>query len=328
MITVQSSSRTQHLQALAAFGRNGLQENAPLAPYTSFRIGGPAERLLIVQAIPDLLAALDYCHSEHVTFLMLGGGSNVLISDEGISGLVIVNQCRGVEWLDQPAGRQMALAESGVALAGLARASIARNLAGLGWAVSVPGTVGGAVVGNTGAHGGCVADNLQSVRLWTDGVVAEFAAADLQLGYRRSRLKDIVTKPSFGPVVLSATFLLEPDPEGEERARADAYLEHRRRTQPVDKSAGSIFKNPPGDFSGRLIEAAGLKGHRIGGASVSEQHANFIINHGQATAADVVALMNVIRARVFAQFGVVLEPEIQFIGDWQNSPKLSPIGDQ
>lgn len=317
-----SSAPAIPLHELAPYGRYGVQQGAPLAPYTSFRIGGPAAYLLVVPEMAQLVAVLDLCRRHQTPFLLLGGGSNVLISDAGIADLVIVNQCRDIAWQMHEDGRMLVTAASGAALAGLARATLARKLAGLGWAVSVPGTVGGAVVGNAGAHGGCIADNLQQARLWTAGEVADIAAAELQLDYRRSRLKAVVAKPGFGPVVLAASFLLEPDPDGEERARADRYLEHRRRTQPVDKSAGSIFKNPPADFAGHLIEAAGLKGAQVGGASVSEQHANFIINQGNATAANVVGLMNLIRSTVFAQTGIVLEPEIQFIGDWQHGPTL------
>jgi UDP-N-acetylenolpyruvoylglucosamine reductase len=125
--------------------------------------------------------------------------------------------------------------------------------------------------------------------------------------------------------VLTTTFLLQPDPSDSEAERAETYIDHRRRTQPTDKSAGSIFKNPPGDFSGRLIETAGLKGTRIGQASVSDQHANFIINHGQATAAEIVQLMDLIRIQIYEQFGVILEPEIQFIGDWSAGPTLTDL---
>ena len=134
-----------------------------------------------------------------------------------------------------------------------------------------------------------------------------------------------MARPGFGPVILDATFQLQPDPEQTASARARRFIAHRRRTQPVDKSAGSIFKNPAGDHAGRLIEAAGLKGTRIGGASVSSQHANFIINRGDATAADVVHLINHIRRHVYQRFGIILEPEIQFIGDWCRGPDLEPI---
>lgn len=302
------------LAEIAPYGRYGIQANAPLAPHTSFRIGGPAEALLTVQRLSHLLSALAILWRWQTPFLILGGGSNVLISDAGVSGLVILNQCRHIAW--PPTGAPpLVRAESGAPLAGLARTALKHQLAGLAWAVSVPGTVGGAVVGNAGAHGGCIADNLVSVDLWQNGQAQEVAAAQLELAYRHSRLKTSADKTA---VVLAATFHLEPDPDGEDAARAERFIEHRRRTQPVDKSAGSIFKNPPRELtsfsSGYLIEAAGLKGHTIGGASVSTLHANFIINHGHATATDVLHLMEHIRQTVHDRFSILLEPEIQLIG--------------
>ncbi|NOX62497.1 MAG: UDP-N-acetylmuramate dehydrogenase [Chloroflexi bacterium] len=299
------------LDELAQFGRYGLQFNQPLAPYTSFRIGGPAEMLLTLHRIENLINALDLLHRHRAPFLILGGGSNVLIRDEGVAGLVLLNQCREVRW---PEGAPpLVRAESGAPLAQLARASLGRGLAGLEWAVSVPGTVGGAVVGNAGAHGQCTADSLRRIRLWRNGEVVEMAAHELAFDYRTSMLKRRLAGSSRPWVVLEALFQLQPDPTREAQKRAEAYIAHRRRTQPVNKSAGSIFKNPPGDYAGRLIEAAGLKGLTIGGACVSKKHANFIINLGDATAADVLALMTRIQEEVLRRFGVRLEPEIQII---------------
>lgn len=303
-----------------------MQIEAPLAPLTSFRIGGGAGALLTVNEIENLIAALNVLYQHQIPFLILGGGSNVLISDAGIPGVVILNQCRAMHWPSGTAESHIVQVEAGAPLAGFARASIKHGLAGLAWAISVPGTIGGAVVGNAGAHGGCIADNLHDISLWTAGRVEQTPADRLNLSYRRSVLKPLVNHPGFGPVVLAAAFSLAPDLMGQEQARAEAFIEHRRRTQPIDKSAGSIFQNPPGDFAGRLIEAAGLKGASFGGASVSTQHANFIINpSGQATAADVIQLMNLIRRGVFDQFGVILQPEIQFLGDWSHGPQLAPL---
>lgn len=302
------------LAELAPFGRYGVQRGALLAPFTSFRIGGPAEALLTVQRLHHLTAALDALWRWQVPFLLLGGGSNMLVSDAGVSGLVILNQCRQIDWPAADDPTPCVRAESGAALAGLARAALKRGLGGLAWAVSIPGAVGGAVVGNAGAHNGCLADQLVGAALWENGRVQETAAGDLAFGYRRSRLKDLVARPGLGPVVLAATLRLWPDPDGTDAVRAETFIEHRRRTQPVDKSAGSIFKNPAGDYAGRLIEAAGLKGHTIGGASVSALHGNFIINQGDATAADVMRLMEHIGQTVYDRFGVHLEPEIQVVG--------------
>lgn len=310
------------LEALTPFGRYGAEPGALLAPHTSFRIGGPAAILLTINRLAYLEAALNTLHRQNTPFLLLGGGSNILISDAGVPGVVILNQCRQMQWPQDSADPLLVQAESGASLAGLARAAIQRKLVGLAWAVSIPGTVGGAIVGNAGAHGGCIADVLHSIRLWKNGRISTVPASQLQFEYRSSNLKNPSNQSAPGPVVLDATFLLRPDPGGVEAQRAQTFIEHRRRTQPVDKSAGSIFKNPPGDYAGRLLEAAGLKGVRMGQVSVSVRHANFIINHGQATAAEVVQLMNLMRRRVYERFGVILEPEIQFIGDWSAGPAL------
>ncbi len=314
------------LTELAPYGRYGIETKAPLAPHTSFRIGGPAEALLTVTRLSHLLSALETLWRWQTPFLLLGGGSNVLISDAGVPGLVILNQCRHIIWPASTDATLLVRAESGAALAGLARAAIKHQMAGLAWAVSVPGTIGGAVVGNAGAHSGCIADNLVSIELWQNGRAQTVAADQLELTYRHSRLKTSTDKTA---VVLTATFRLEPDPHSEDAARAERFIEHRRRTQPVDKSAGSIFKNPPRELtpfsSGYLIEAAGLKGYTIGGASVSTLHANFIINHGHATANDVLRLMNHIRGVVHEHSGILLEPEIQLLGEW---PGPSPSSGQ
>lgn len=303
------------LAELASFGRYGIQSQVALAPFTSFRIGGPAEALLIVRRLEQLAAALDVLWRWQAPFLLLGGGSNVLVSDAGVAGLIILNQCHRIAWPTDNDPAPCLRAESGAPLAGLAHSALKRRLGGLAWAFSIPGAVGGAVVGNAGAHNGCLADNLQSATLWENGRVHEVAAADLGFAYRRSRLKPLVARPGLGPVVLTATLRLWPDPDGVDALLAKRFIAHRRRTQPTAKSAGSIFKNPEGDYAGRLIEAAGLKGYTIGGASVSALHGNFIVNQGGATATDVLRLIDHIRQTVRDRFGILLEPEIQLIGN-------------
>lgn len=310
---------------LAALGRYGLQEEVKLAPYTSFNIGGPARWLLTVQNLSDLIAALHLLSSHRYPFFLLGGGSNLLISDAGIPGLVILNHCKRILWPETETPEPAVTAESGAALAGFARAAIRHNLSGLAWAVSIPGTIGGAVVGNAGAHGSSIADHLQDAILWHQGRIQRFTPAQLQLSYRRSVLKNQVNRPALAPVVLSATFRLQRGDISQEKALAEHYITHRRRTQPLDKSAGSIFKNPPGDYAGRLIEAAGLKGYRLGDAAISTRHANFIVNLGQATAADVLSLMNHIRHTIDQRFGIILQPEIQLAGDWSATPSLAAL---
>ena len=312
------------LSQLDALSRGGLRQNIPLARYTTLRIGGPATLLMIINQTAHLEMALMLLHQHQTPFFLLGGGSNVLISDTGIPGLTILNQCKDIVWHDDSEQDEVMVdAASGAALAGLAREAIRRGLAGISWAVSIPGTVGGAVVGNAGAHGGDIASIFESARIWRRGQIQTWQAEEMRFTYRSSLLKNIATKTGHHPVILSTRFHLKRDSQGEAAARANAYVRHRRRTQPTDKSAGSIFKNPPGDYAGRLLEISGLKGYCVGDACVSEKHANFIINRGQATAADVVTLMSRMRQEVWRQHKVLLEPEILFVGDWQKGPSLA-----
>jgi UDP-N-acetylmuramate dehydrogenase len=308
-----------------------LEENRSLAPLTSIKVGGPADYFATVQTVDQLLKLVRWARSVDLPYLILGGGSNVLISDRGVRGLVIQNRCRQVRVDDPPCCdypqdlRPYLFAESGAAMAGLARTSINAGLTGLEWAVSVPGTVGGAVINNAGAHGGEVKDNLWNALIIDENdEVQDLKPEDLDYVYRSSSLKrGQRIAAGFGAVVLSANFRLGPGDPEEMRTRADGFLAHRRRTQPVEPSLGSTFKNPPGDYAGRLIDAAGLRGHRIGGIEVSETHANFFVNRGgvgSASAADVVQMIEAVQAIVHDRFGVVLEPEIQWVGDWTEQP--------
>lgn len=325
-----------------------IQSNVALASYTTMKVGGPAQYFATVNSIDHLIALVNWARSVELPYFILGGGSNMLISDAGIHGLVIHNRCRqitvepsngepsnGEPSGDEPSNdepsngepsgdessRPRLIAESGALMAGVARHSVREALTGLEWAVSVPGTVGGAVVGNAGAHGGEIKDSLESAQLLdTAGNLVEYGVRDFAYAYRASRLKErVALRAGFNAVVLSAAFRLERANGEEIRARADQYLQHRRRTQPVEPSLGSTFVNPPGDYAGRLIEQAGLKGARVGGVEVSSLHANFIINPGgvgKATADDVVRLIEHIQTTVEQRSGVRLTPEVQFIGEW------------
>ncbi len=305
-----------------------LQENVVLAGYTTMKVGGPAELFATVNTVDQLIKLVRWARQQQLPYYILGGGSNVLISDRGIAGLVIYNRCRAVRIDEAPLQcmgpvdeHRYLFTESGAVLAGIARTSIKAGLAGLEWAVSVPGTVGGAVVGNAGAHGGEVKDCLEDVLLLDEtGTVRSLEVSELQYAYRDSTLRrQQPTRAGFKAVVLSANFRLTPGNPDEISARADQFLSHRRRTQPVEPSLGSTFVNPPGDYAGRLIEAAGLKGSKIGGVEVSQRHANFIINPGgvgNATAEQVLDLVHHIQATVEAQFGVRLQPEVQLVGEW------------
>jgi UDP-N-acetylmuramate dehydrogenase len=307
--------------------------NEPLARHTTFRIGGPADLYAVASTVEQLerLAALAAKHGIPTT--ILGGGSNVLVSDAGVRGVVIANQTRN--WVlgiresvldslqasipntQYPIPNTRLIADSGVALAGLARTAIKAGWSGLEWAVSVPGTVGGAVIGNAGAHGADIASNLAWALVAYPGQGRQMLTGQqMAFAYRSSLLKRQLATGEDHPVVLAAAFDLIPGDVAEITARADAFLARRRASQPVEPSAGSIFRNPTGDHAGRLVEAAGLKGHRVGGAQISPRHANFIVNTGDATAGDVIALMNLVRRRVYENAGVELEPEILFLGEW------------
>jgi UDP-N-acetylmuramate dehydrogenase len=291
-----------------------LREREPLARYTSARIGGPAEFFAIAESASELTELVQTAWQFGFKTLLLGGGANILVSDAGVRGLVVLNRARGVEF-NEAADRVTVRAESGVNLGLLARQCVSRGLRGLEWAATVPGTVGGAVVGNAGAHGGDIAGALLMAEiLHHDGTMREWTRAELEFGYRTSALKGHPQGP--GAVVLSAEFeLTHGDPDALQ-AKMEAFIAHRRQTQPPGASIGSMFKHPPGDYAGRLIEAAGLKGRRIGQAELSTLHANFFVNLGEARAADVRALIEEAREAVLARFGVRLELEIELVGEW------------
>jgi len=321
------------LNAPARFGVT-VREQVPLAAYTTMKVGGPAEYFAAVATVDQLIRLVRWARSIELPYYLLGGGSNVLISDAGLRGLVIYNRCRQVRIDEAPCcvfpqdDRPFVFAESGVSMAGLARRTVAAALTGLEWAVSLPGTVGGAVVNNAGAYGGEVKDNLYDAMVMdSNGDIEEVPAERLTYAYRTSVLKrQIPVRGGFGPVVLSANFRLAPGDAAEIAATAERNLQHRRRSQPVEPSLGSTFVNPPGDYAGRLIEAAGLKGVAIGGIQVSRQHATFFINPGgagSATAADVVALIEHVQRTVEDRFGVRLSPEVQLVGEWPAGQRLA-----
>ena len=328
-----SSSVADRYAALAAAIASdtglALRRDEPLASHTTMRIGGPADLFVAVSTLEDLVAVLTRARELAVPVLTLGGGSNLLVSDRGVRGLVVANGCRGV----QRHQGNVLLAESGANLAGVARQAMRWGLAGLEWGVSVPGTVGGAVVGNAGAHGGCIADSLlRATLLDSDGALVEWPAARFAYDYRSSALKSLLRnnqpQQALLPVVLSAAFQLRQADAKQLEAAAAGFLAHRRSTQPVEPSAGSIFQNPPGDYAGRIIEALGLKGHSQGGAAFSTVHANFIVVRGGARAADVAALINLARRAAWQTLGVTLTPEILFVGDWAEPPLAELAGSE
>jgi UDP-N-acetylmuramate dehydrogenase len=297
-------------QLLERFG-DRIKTEVELAPYTAARIGGPADYFLVIQTVDELEAAVQALWQDAVPSLILGGGSNMLVGDHGVRGVTLLNRARQVRFQSELENPQV-WAESGANFGVIARQAATKGLAGLTWAAGIPGTVGGAVVGNAGAHGGDVAGQLveTQVLLRSQGR-AIWSNAAMDFTYRSSRLK----QPTEEAVVLDATFALIPSSAAEIQGQQAEYLDHRRRTQPPGASMGSMFKNPPGDFAGRLVEASGLKGRRIGDAGISDLHGNFFMNYGGARAAQVLALIDLARKKVAADHGVELELEIERVGE-------------
>ena len=284
----------------------------PLARFTTMRTGGPADLFVVAHNRMELRALVKFARSRAIPHLVLGRGSDVVISDRGVRGLVIQNRAEGSRVEE---GRYAA--ESGVPMARVATETQRAGLTGLEFGLAIPGTVGGAVWANAGAHDSDVAAILELADvLLADGTEAKLTAADLDLAYRDSRLKHAPEE-----IVLAATFRLEAADADTIKERLDDIRQWRQAHQPLGlPSAGSTFRNPDGDSAGRLIEAAGLKGVRIGGAVVSEKHANFVVNDQKGPASDVRRLIDLVRERVEAAHGVRLEEEVVFLGDWAGWP--------
>ncbi len=293
-----------------------LMENESLAKYTSARIGGPADGLLIINSADELAQVVTALWAMDVPFRILGGGSNLLVSDAGVRAVVLLNKARKVVF-NQDNDPPTITAESGSNFGAVARQAAQKNLSGLEWAAGIPGTIGGAVVGNAGAHGGDIASSLKVAEiLQRDSGRQSWKPDQFAFRYRGSILK----QNGRSAVVLSATFQLSHGKPEEINKKLEDFLAHRRLTQPPGASMGCMFKNPPDDYAGRLIDEAGLKGTRSGDAEISTVHANFFINHGGASAQDVYALICKAQEAVSEKFNVSLELEIELIGEWEETP--------
>jgi UDP-N-acetylmuramate dehydrogenase len=287
-----------------------VKENVLLAPYTSARIGGPADIFVMADDVAELARIVKLLWKQEMPFTILGGGSNVLVSDRGIRGVVVMNRAKAVRFHggDQPS----VMVESGVVFSNLANRCASKSFAGLEWAATVPGTIGGAVYGNAGAFGGDMAGNLIWAELLTDTSREKFTVEQMGYGYRTSMLKRGEVKA----IVLSAELSLKNSTREEATVKIQQFSAHRKATQPPGASMGSMFKNPNGDYAGKLIEACGLKGTRIGNAEISPLHGNFFINHANTRAEDIRALVELVQKTVKEKQGVELELEIEFVGDW------------
>jgi UDP-N-acetylmuramate dehydrogenase len=292
-------------------GLSGVTEKEPLATRTSFGIGGPADFFVELGRIEAIEKVLTGAHERGVPYLLLGAGTNLLIADAGVEGLVV----RVVTREHHVEGTKVR-ADAGLKMMRLARIAADAGLRGFEFAIGVPGTVGGAVYQNAGCWGKELSEVLVEARGFMPGAGGEkrWSPADLKLSYRSSALRDGALK---GALVVEATIHLQRGDGGEAKTLMAKLTGERNATQPIKtKNCGSVFKNPPGDSAGRLVQAAGLKGMREGAAVISELHGNFIVNEGGATAADVARLIDRARTEVKRRFNIDIEPEVEMVGRW------------
>jgi UDP-N-acetylmuramate dehydrogenase len=292
-----------------------LKKMASMSSFTSIRVGGPADVLVEINNSTELEHSILVLWKNNIPFVLLGGCSNILVSDAGIRGLVILNRCTGIKLKDSTESPEI-WAESGVMLNQLSRTAAEAGFSGMEWASLIPGTVGGAIYGNAGAHGGetCKTIVLAEILHRKKGKLS-LSNEDLGFSYRNSSLK----KEKGEQVILSATFRFTHSDPASIRSVVAGLIERRRSAQPQGASFGSTFRNPSGDKAGRLIEAAELKGKRIGGATISEKHGNFIINDENATAMDIWSLITLAHDTVQDKFQIGLCPEIELVGEWDQT---------
>ncbi|MEW6616308.1 MAG: UDP-N-acetylmuramate dehydrogenase [Thermodesulfobacteriota bacterium] len=304
----RSTVNGRQIEELRKIVRGDLLTNQPMKEYTSLRVGGLADLIVFPEDIEDLRGTIKYLSREHIPCFILGNGTNLLVRDGGIGGVVIAlhHGFKRVELL----GEDGIFAEAGVTLVSLIRFATKHSLSGLEFAAGIPGTVGGGIIMNAGGSMGELKDVTESVTILNPGEeITAKKREDLRFSYRNLQLpKD--------SVILSAVFRLKIDNQSHIRERIQKILLKRKETQPLDlPNAGSIFKNPEGASAGKLIDESGLKGMQIGNARVSELHANFILNIGNATAQDILSLMEKIQQEVYQKTGVMLETEIRIVGE-------------
>lgn len=284
-------------------------KDAPMKKYTSFKCGGNASVLVIPDCVDSLKKIIDFCNSQNTKPLIIGNGSNLLVTDNGINGVVIKigSDISKIELLDETTIR----CEAGASLKSLCMFALENSLSGLEFAYGIPGTLGGAVYMNAGAYGGEMKDVLVSTtHIDLDGNIGELFQENLNLRYRGSAYTDN------NYTIVSAVMKLKKADKKDIKEAMDDKLQKRKEKQPLEYgSAGSTFKRPTGYFAGALIEESGLKGYTVGGAQVSEKHAGFVINKNNATATDVINLIRDVQKIVFEKHGVMLETEVKIIGE-------------
>jgi UDP-N-acetylmuramate dehydrogenase len=284
---------------------SSVKENVQLVPYTTFKIGGEARFFLEIEDKKELIRAIKVSQESDIPFFVLGNGSNILFSDKGFNGLVIKINLKKIEIKDNKI-----VCESGVSLNKLVKELSENGLAGFEWATGIPGSVGGAIRGNAGAFGRSITDNIVEVEVLKKNKIRNYSKEELVLGYR-----DSIFKKNKDLVIISGSFVFEKDKVENIKEKMNKYLEYRKENHPISfSSAGSVFKNPEGKSAGELIEKCGLKGKKIGGAKISEKHANFIINIDGASSKDVLDLIFLVKKEVKNKFGIELEEEIELVG--------------
>ena len=290
-------------------GSDNVRLHEPMKKHTTFRIGGPADYYLCPHSTEELQKILQICRENKLEFFILGNGSNLLVSDKGYRGVVIQ---LWKNFSDFETEDNTITVKAGTLLSKVAAEALEESLTGMEFASGIPGTMGGAVMMNAGAYGGEMKDIIREVTVLTrEGELLTLSKEEMNFGYRTSVVKEK------GYVVISAVLQLRKGDREEIRKVMDELKERRVTKQPLDMpSAGSTFKRPEGYFAGKLIMDAGLRGFSVGGAQISEKHCGFVVNKGDATAADVLGLIGEVQKRVQEKFGVALEPEVKFLGEF------------
>lgn len=298
-------------------GENNVKLNEPLSAHTTFRIGGPCDAMVFPHSVDELAAVVRICKREGLDYFVLGKGSNILVSDKGVRGVVIATECLRALFIQDNA----VCASAGLSLINVSKACAELGLSGLEFASGIPGSIGGAAYMNAGAYDGEMKDVVTSVTVLDEsGNIREIHADDMQFSYRHSRLKE---EPL---VCLAVTMQLKDGDKKDILAHIADLSERRSSRQPLElPSAGSTFKRPAGYYAGPLIIEAGLQGYTVGGAQVSTKHAGFVVNVGDATADDVIRLIHHVQQTVKAHHGVDLETEVRFIGKWDDHPLYHEI---
>ena len=293
----------------SCLGSDNVKWEEPMKNHTTFRIGGPADYYLCPHSTAELQKVIEICKEENLPFFVQGNGSNLLVSDRGYRGVVIQ---LGKNFSDMEVKDERILVKAGALLSKTAKEALDAGLAGMEAVSGIPGTIGGAVMMNAGAYGGEMKDIVESVTVLNqEGELLTLSVEEMKMGYRTSIVKEK------GYIVVSAVLKLRRGQRQAIREQMEDYKERRVTKQPLDMpSAGSMFKRPEGYFAGKLIMDAGLRGFSVGGAQVSEKHCGFVVNKGDATAQDVLDLIHEVQRRVKEQFGVELEPEVRFLGEF------------